>query len=67
LQLRDLFEQGLQLYRSRQWSSAVEAFEKCLQLKHDDAPAKLYLSRLQHFQQHEPASDWDGTWSLTEK
>jgi adenylate cyclase len=67
LQLRDLFEQGLQLYRSRQWSSAVEAFEKCLQLKHDDAPAKLYLSRLLHFQQHEPASDWDGTWSLTEK
>ena len=67
LELRDRFEEGLKAYRRCDWGQAEAGFQGCLAINPDDAPSKLFLSRLKHLREHPPAADWDGAWSLSEK
>jgi adenylate cyclase len=66
-QLRDRFEAGLEYYRNRQWTEAEACFTACLQLRPEDPPSQLFLSRVQHFQSSPPPEDWDSVWVLTTK
>jgi len=61
-QRRDLFEEGLRLYREQDWASAETRFENCLKVKDDDGAAGVYLTRLRFFQENPPGDDWDGIW-----
>ena len=65
--LRDSFERGLSAYRDRDWGRAQTHFEACLRLNPGDAPAKLFIGRLQYLRDHPPAENWNGVWELTEK
>lgn len=56
------FEQGLALYRQRDWDGAEAAFQQCLQLDPNDRPGALFLERIRQFRQQPPADDWEGVW-----
>jgi adenylate cyclase len=62
LSLCERFDAGLQLYRARDWHGAHACFEQCLAQLPNDAPSKLFITRLQYLQAHEPQHDWNGVW-----
>lgn len=62
LELSERFDAGLQLYRARDWQGALAWFEQCVALQPNDAPSKLFITRLQYLQAHEPQPDWNGVW-----
>ena len=57
------FEEGLALYRAREFARAREIF---LELS-DDPPSKLYEQRCAEFLSEPPPQDWDGVWHMKEK
>ena len=65
--VKDHFENGLGLYRSRSWDLAQAQFVECLNINPGDRPSKLFIARLQHFREHPPAPDWDGVWRFDDK
>jgi len=66
-ELLDLFQGGLNAYRGRRWRLAIDLFELALEKFPDDAPAKLFLQRCQHFLQEEPEPAWDGVYEMKTK
>jgi adenylate cyclase len=67
LQLRDAFERGLAAYHARDWAAARAQLDAALRLDAADAPSRVLLARIEHFEQHPPPADWDGVWSMREK
>jgi class 3 adenylate cyclase len=65
--LRAYFEQGLEAYRAQQWPQALQAFEAALAVNPEDAPSRLFIDRVKHFQASPPGDAWDGVWHLTQK
>lgn len=62
-----LFKKGLDLYRAREWEKSVALFEQYLTLEGTDLSSQLYLERCAQFQQHPPASDWNGVFAMDHK
>ena len=60
------FEDGLRLYRARDFTGAIAIFEEIL-TKRDDGPSRVYIERCQQFIAEPPPSDWDGVWRMKEK
>jgi adenylate cyclase len=54
------FEAGRREYLARNWGSAKQHFQRCLEIHPKDLPSKLYLARLQQFAIQPPAQNWDG-------
>ncbi len=67
LELRELYVEGLQAYRGRDWSGAGRCFAKCLELRSGDGPAAALRDRSGMFAATPPPPDWDGVWHLLEK
>lgn len=67
LEVRDQFARGLAYYREQEWTKSRECFELCLKKNPEDAPSKVFISRLEKLQSHPPGGDWDGIWNLSEK
>jgi len=67
LEVRDHFARGLAYYRQQQWMKARECFELCLKTNPEDAPSKVFISRLEILQSNAPGSDWDAIWNFSEK
>jgi adenylate cyclase len=67
LALRDQFEDGLELYRSRQWDAAADQFESILEEFGDDEPSRVFLERSRRYSDDPPPEDWDGEFRLTSK
>ncbi|HUH65788.1 MAG TPA: adenylate/guanylate cyclase domain-containing protein, partial [Syntrophales bacterium] len=61
------FEEGLAKYRQRQWDGAIASFRKVLEVRPDDAPAKLYIDRCEELKKHPPEGAWDGVFTMTRK
>lgn len=61
------FEEGMLLYRGRNWSRAIAAFEEVLRSMPGDPLSQLYVHRCQYYENAPPPEDWEGVWSLTEK
>jgi adenylate cyclase len=57
------FQEGLQLYRNRKWTTAIGVFKRL----EDDPVARIYLERCEQYQISPPPEDWDGVWELTKK
>ena len=66
-ELRELYVEGLQAYRRRDWDAAGRCFAKCLELVPSDGPATVLRDRCTIFAATPPAPDWDGVWHLAEK
>ncbi len=63
----ELFEQGQERYRGRDWAAARGFFEQAFGLNPRDGVSRLYRDRCDYFTEHPPAEDWDGVWDMKEK
>jgi hypothetical protein len=61
------YNQGLELYRNRNFIEAKILFQKCLEIVPDDGPSKIYVERCDVFIQNPPPADWDGVFVMTTK
>ena len=66
-QMLDLYNEGLELYKTQKFQEAMDKFNKALEIKPDDGPAKLYLDRCEMFLENPPGEDWDGVFTMTSK
>jgi adenylate cyclase len=62
-----LFEEGLSKYKQGLWDEAIAAFRKVLEVKKDDAPAKLYIDRCEELKKNPSEGPWDGVFTMTRK
>jgi adenylate cyclase len=58
------FAEGFELYLSRQFETAMDAFKLGAQ---NDPLCRVFLSRCIHFLQNPPPDEWDGVWKATGK
>ncbi|HEX2501806.1 MAG TPA: adenylate/guanylate cyclase domain-containing protein [Methylomirabilota bacterium] len=56
------YDEGVALYRSRQWAEATKLFEELATAAPDDGPIALYRRRAHELLAEPPPSDWDGVW-----
>jgi adenylate cyclase len=61
------YERGIDLYRTRDYISALTQFETALRLDGDDGPTAVYLERSRDLAANPPAPDWDGVYVMTRK
>jgi len=61
------FEKGLACYRDRSFLKAIRYFEKTISLKPGDSPSQLFIQRCRTLEKEALQSDWDGTWTFTQK
>jgi len=62
-----LFEKGLSKYKQGLWDEAIAAFRKVIEVRQDDAPAKLYIDRCEELKKNPPEGPWDGVFTMTRK
>jgi len=66
-ELVNIFSQGLELYRKREFEKGLELFKRCLGIDPKDSPSQIYLQRCQSYLEEPPPMDWDGVFRLTKK
>jgi hypothetical protein len=62
-----MYEEGLKLYRSRNFKDAAEKFTMALQFDPTDGPSKVFVERCEYFQNHPVPDDWDGVFEMKTK
>ena len=55
------YEAGLAAWRARDFTAAIDSFEKVLEIRGDDAASALMIERCRHQIENPSADDWDGT------
>jgi len=65
--VREVFAEGLALYRKQAWDEAVPRFQQVLELNSEDGPAKTFIRRCQVYRENPPGPGWDGVYRLTTK
>jgi len=63
----EIFQKGLESYRSGNWDMAIAEFKQVLQAKPGDYPAKLYIERCKSLKENPPEGEWDGVFTMTKK
>lgn len=66
-ELRDLYEDGLALYRRQEWDLALKRWQDCLAINPDDGPARIMSDRVHVLKSESLPADWDGVWRLSKK
>lgn len=66
LEIKTLFEQGLELYRAQKWEESEKCFSECAG-KYNDLPSVVFLDRIHHFKTNPPPEDWDGVFKMSVK
>jgi adenylate cyclase len=64
---RELFGEGLQLYRNKQFQEASRVFKSILMLDPNDGPSQTYLSRCKTLRSQRLPRNWDAVSTLTTK
>jgi adenylate cyclase len=72
LQMCQIYQQGLELYRQRQWDEAKAKFAESEKLEdmfphRPTNPSRVYIERCGLFKAQPPGADWHGVWILTSK
>ncbi len=63
-----VFHEALDNFENRNWKQAEEGFKEALAISgENDAPAKMYLKRIEQFLTNPPDKKWDGVYNLTSK
>lgn len=65
--LLPLYNEGLELYRQKQWMKATEKFNQALAIIPEDELSKLYMTRCQEYINEPPPADWDGVFVMKTK
>jgi adenylate cyclase len=58
---------GLELYRQKKFSEAIQKFNEALSIEPDDQPSRLYVERSQLYQTNPPPEEWNGVFILKTK
>jgi adenylate cyclase len=61
------YEEGMVLYRQRDWLGAAAKFQESLRFSPEDGPSTVYLQRCEDLMEDPPAPDWDGVYVMTRK
>ena len=66
------YHEALDLYKSQEWSKAIDAFKASDELEEmfggrKTNPSRIYIPRCEHYLENPPGEDWDGVWTLTSK
>ena len=61
------FEMGLQFFRDRRFTDALELCSEIHEMDPDEGPAALYARRCQQYVETPPPDDWDGVFIMTTK
>jgi adenylate cyclase len=62
-----LFNEAIQLYRSRSFEEALKLFSESGRILTGDMPSILYIDRCKELIQHPPSEDWDGVYTAKTK
>ena len=62
--LIDRFEEGIFLYLNREFSRALEIFDRCLEIMPEDGATILYRKRCQRILRSGVSESWDGVTTL---
>ncbi len=62
-----LYEDGLKMYRKKEWQKAIAMFQKALNKDPHDGPSLTYIERCKAYVQDPPPENWDGIYVLTAK
>ena len=62
-----LFDSGLAAYRSRDFVGAASFFQRVLDARASDQPARLMLERCRYYLASPPADDWEATNAMKTK
>lgn len=65
-EIKNLFEEGLSLYRKQKWEQSEACFSECA-AKYNDLPSVVFLDRIRHFKKNPPPKDWDGVFKMSVK
>ena len=61
------YTKALACYRRRQWTTAIELFERASEIFPLDFPTQMYIGRSQLYLTSPPPDDWNGTFVLRTK
>ncbi len=61
------YEAGIRKYLARSWDCSIVDFQRVLEVRPDDGPAKTYIDRCRAFQADPPDEKWDGSFHLKTK
>ncbi len=61
------FNEGLEIFRQKNWLGALETFKKSLELNPTDRASNIYVERCQKFIRNPPDKDWEGIWEMESK
>jgi adenylate cyclase len=72
LELKDIYQAGMELYKQQEWDKAKAIFGKSEKLeevftKRPGNPSLVYMDRCDFYKADPPGDDWDGSWTLTSK
>jgi len=67
LEMTRLYEEGLGMYRQRQWDAAIAIFEKALKLFPDDGPSRSMIERCSSYKTEPPPQEWNGSYTMKTK
>jgi adenylate cyclase len=72
VQMRALYQQGIEFYRQQQWDEAMAKFTESEKLeevfsRRPTTPSRVYIERCEFFKAQPPGLCWDGSWALTSK
>jgi len=62
-----LYEDGLKMYREKEWQKAIDLFQEALDKDPHDGPSLTYVERCKGYIQDPPPENWDGVYVLTAK
>jgi adenylate cyclase len=70
--MRDLFHQGIGLYKAQKWDEAKAKLAESEELEEmfpgrPTSPSRVFLERCEFFKANPPGENWDGVWTLTSK
>jgi adenylate cyclase len=60
--LLESYVKGYQLYLKREWDSAIDKFQYCLNLFPEDGPSKVFIDRCKYYKENEPEASWSGVY-----
>lgn len=63
----EIYQQGLELYRKRNWQEAIGYMNQALQLDPNCHVAEIYSQRAGLYQLNPPPDDWNGVFVMTTK
>jgi len=64
--LKEKYENGLKLYRNKEWGGAKKIFSGLIE-EYGDNPSEVMLKRIQVFEESPPQEDWDGVFTFYQK